>query len=36
MCKKLQSMFADTPIVKNPDNPDYMSIILNEKKSLED
>lgn len=36
MCKKLQSMFADTPLVKNLDNPDYMKIILNGKKSLEE
>ena len=36
MCKKLQSMFADTPLVKNLDNPDYMRIILNGKKSLEE
>lgn len=34
MCKKLQSMFADTPLVKNLDNPDYMKIILNGKDSL--
>lgn len=36
MCKKLQTMFADTPLVKNLDNPDYMRIILNGKKSLEE
>jgi len=36
MCKKLQSMFADTPLVKNLDNPDYMKIILNGKNSLEE
>lgn len=36
MCKKLQSMFADTPLVKNLDNPEYMRIILNGKKSLEE
>ncbi len=34
LCKKLQSMFADTPLIKNPDNPDYMKIILNGKDSL--
>ena len=36
MCKKLQSMFADTPLVKNLDNPDYMKILLGETKSLEE
>lgn len=36
MCKKLQSMFADTPLVKNLDNPDYMKVLLNGKKSLEE
>ncbi len=36
MCKKLQSMIADTPLVKNLDNPEYMDIILNGKKSLEE
>lgn len=36
MCKKLQSMFADTPLVKNLDKPDYMCLILNGKKSLEE
>ena len=34
LCKKLQSMFADTPLIKNLDNPDYMKIILNGKDSL--
>ena len=34
MCKKLQSMFADTPLIKNLDNTDYMKVILNGKKSL--
>ncbi len=34
MCKKLQSMFADTPLIKNLDNLDYMNIILNGKDSL--
>ena len=29
-------MFADTPLVKNLDNPDYMRILLNGKKSLEE
>lgn len=36
MCKKLQTMFADTPLVKNLENPEYMRIILNGKKSLEE
>ncbi len=36
MHKKLQSMMADTPLVKNLNNPEYMDIILNSKKSLED
>ena len=36
MCKKLQTMFADTPLVKNLDNPDYMKLILGETKSLEE
>ena len=36
MRKKLQSMIADTPLVKNLDNPEYMDIILNSKESLED
>jgi hypothetical protein len=35
MCKKLQTMFVDTPLVKNLDNPDYMKLILGETKSLE-
>ena len=34
MCKKLQSMLADTPLIKNLDNPDYMKLILNDKDSL--
>lgn len=29
-------MFADTPLVKNLDNPDYMRIILNGEKSLKE
>jgi len=36
MCKKLQSMFADTPLVKNLNNPDYMKVVLNGKASLEE
>jgi hypothetical protein len=34
MCKKLQSMFADTPLIKNLENTQYMKIILNGKDSL--
>jgi len=29
-------MLADTPLVKNLDNPDYMAILLGDKLSLED
>jgi hypothetical protein len=36
MCKKLQSIIADTPLVKNLDNPEYMDVILDGKASLED
>lgn len=36
MCKKLQTMFADTPLVKNLDNPDYMKLILGGTKTLEE
>lgn len=36
MRKKLQSIIADTPLVKNLDNPEYMDIILNGKESLEE
>ena len=36
MCKKLQTIFADTPLVKNLENPDYMKIMLSGKKSLEE
>lgn len=36
MCKKLQSIIADTPLVKNLDNPEYMDVILDGKESLED
>ncbi len=34
MCKKLQSMFADTPLNKNLENSDYMKDMLNRKDSL--
>ncbi len=36
MCKKLQTIFADTLLVKNLENPDYMKIMLSGKKSLEE
>ena len=36
MCKKLQSMFADTLLVKNLNNPDYMKVILDGNRSLEE
>lgn len=36
MRKKLQSIIADAPLVKNLDNPEYMDIILNGKDSLQD
>ena len=36
MCKKLQSMFADTLLVKTLTNPDYMKVILDENMSLEE
>ena len=34
--KTLRAMIADTPLVKNLENPDYMKIILGEKKTLEE
>ncbi len=36
MRKTLQTMLADTPLVKNLDNPDYMEVLLNGKNSLEE
>jgi hypothetical protein len=33
--KFLQSMIADTPLVKNLDNPDYLKVLLNGQPSLE-
>jgi len=35
MSRTLQAMLADTPLVKNLDNPDYMKILLNGKDNLE-
>jgi len=36
MRRALQAMLADTPLVKNLDNPDYVEILLNGKDCLED
>ncbi len=36
MRKKLQSIIADTPLVKNLDTTEYMKLILNGKESLEE
>lgn len=36
MCRALRTMLADTPLVKNLENPDYMKIFLNGKNSLEE
>jgi hypothetical protein len=36
MCRTLQAMLADTPLVKNLDNPEYMKILLDGKKNLEE
>lgn len=36
MCRTLQAMLADTPLVKNLDNPGYMEILLDGKESLEE
>lgn len=34
ICKKLQTMFSDTPLVKNLENPKYMEILLSGKLTL--
>lgn len=36
MCRALQTMLADTPLIKNLDNPDYMKILLDGKANLEE
>ena len=36
MCRVLQTMLADTPLVKNLDNPEYMDILLDGKDNLEE
>jgi len=35
MCRTLQAMLADTPLIKNLDNPRYMEILLNGYRDLE-
>ncbi len=34
MKKRFQTMIAETPLVKNLENPEYMKILLQDKKSL--
>jgi hypothetical protein len=36
MRRRLQTMPADTPLVKNLANPDYMKILLDDKPCLEE
>ncbi len=36
MCRTLQAMLADTPLVKNLDNPGYMKVLLDGKENLEE
>lgn len=36
MCRALQAMLADTPLVKNLHNPEYIKILLDGKKNLEE
>ncbi len=36
MCRTLQTMLADTPLVKNLNNPEYMKYLLNGKDNLEE
>jgi len=36
LCRTLQTMLADTPLVKNLDNPAYMEVLLDGKGSLEE
>jgi hypothetical protein len=36
MCRALQAMLADTPLVRNLDNPVYMKILLDGKANLEE
>jgi len=36
MSRMLRTMLADTPLVKNLDNPDYMEVLLDGKANLEE
>ena len=36
MCRTLQAMLAETPLVRNLDNPNYMELLLNGKENLEE
>ncbi len=36
MCRALQTMLADTPLVKNLDNPEYVKGLLDAKANLEE
>ena len=36
MCRALQAMLADTPLVRNLDNPNYVKILLDGKANLEE
>jgi hypothetical protein len=36
MCRTLQAMLADTPLVRNLDNPEYIKILLDGKANLEE
>ena len=36
MHRALQAMLADTPLIKNLDNPDYMKLLLDGKENLEE
>lgn len=36
LCRRLKSILADTPLAKNLDNPDYLEIILDGCKTLEE
>ncbi len=36
MCKTLKAMLADTPLVRNLENPEYLNIILNGNATLEE
>lgn len=36
MCRVLRTMLADTPLIKNLDNPEYMKVLLDGKAHLEE